>query len=161
RGADPATRCDLLISLGDAQRLAGDGGYRQTLLEAASLAQKLDDTPRLVRSALANHRAGWAPSAADRDDERIGVLRAALGVDGDPFLRWHGQYTLLRACLESADAEGAEHRLAEVSRLADELNQPYPNWSAAVMRANALQLKGELEAAEAAAELALNIGVEG
>ncbi|MGH8974640.1 MAG: BTAD domain-containing putative transcriptional regulator, partial [Acidimicrobiia bacterium] len=60
---DERRRCDLLLSLGEAQRQAGDAIHRETLLEAANLAQRLGDTGRLVRAALANSR-GTAPSTA-------------------------------------------------------------------------------------------------
>ena len=48
--------CDLLIRRGEAERQAGELGFRQTLLEAAELAQRLGDDRKLVRAALANTR---------------------------------------------------------------------------------------------------------
>src|SRR5207253_2792757 len=53
---DEVRRCELLISLGEAQRRAGDAMYRNTLLRAARLAQELDYPDALARAALANHR---------------------------------------------------------------------------------------------------------
>lgn len=76
-GDAPARRCDLLVSLGEAQRRAGDPGYRQTLLDAAALATELGDSERLARAALANTRQFWsATRGVDRD--RVATLRAAL-----------------------------------------------------------------------------------
>jgi tetratricopeptide (TPR) repeat protein len=68
-------RCDLLIGLGAAQRLAGDPAEQATLLEAAALAQAADDTDRLVRVALAvaHHNQVY-----DADEARITTIRAAL-----------------------------------------------------------------------------------
>src|SRR5690606_21629022 len=51
-----ATRVQLLVLLGVAQRQVGDPGYRTTLLEAAGLAMQLGDTRSLVDAALANNR---------------------------------------------------------------------------------------------------------
>ena len=75
-------RCDTLIRLGVAQRLAAVPAFRETLLEAARLAGRLRDTGRLVASALANSR-GFQSSAGVVDTERIEVLHAALDAVGD------------------------------------------------------------------------------
>lgn len=70
-------RCDLAIAQGNAERHAGDSAFRETLLNAARLAQELDDPERLARAALANNR-GFASSAEGVDRDRVAVLRAAL-----------------------------------------------------------------------------------
>jgi len=80
--ADAQQRCDILISLGEAQRDAGDAAFRQVLLDAADLARRLSDTDRLVRAALSNSR-GLASRIGGVDAERIGVLEAALAAIGD------------------------------------------------------------------------------
>jgi hypothetical protein len=74
---DDLQRADLLTDLGEAQRQAGDPAYRQTLLDAAHLAQSLRATPIVVRSALANHR-GDTSSSGQVDQERVAVLEGAL-----------------------------------------------------------------------------------
>jgi class 3 adenylate cyclase len=71
------SRCEVLVRLGTAQRLAGMAEFRQTLLEAAHLAQRLGDTDQLVQAALANSR-GYASHFGAFDHERVGVLRSAL-----------------------------------------------------------------------------------
>jgi predicted ATPase len=70
-------RCDLIIAEGEAERQAGDPAYRQTLLQAARLAQTLGDPERLARAALANNR-GFSSSADGVDRDRVAVLHAAL-----------------------------------------------------------------------------------
>ncbi len=70
-------RCDLVIAQGEAERRAGDPAYRQTLLDAARLAQELQDPERLARAALANNR-GMFSSGEGIDRKRVSVLRAAL-----------------------------------------------------------------------------------
>jgi class 3 adenylate cyclase/tetratricopeptide (TPR) repeat protein len=75
--SDDARRLDLLLRLGDAQRLAGDPAHRETLLAAGRLAAELGDADALARSALANHRGLWATIGAV-DEERVAMLHAAL-----------------------------------------------------------------------------------
>jgi class 3 adenylate cyclase/tetratricopeptide (TPR) repeat protein len=69
--------CELLIRLGEAQRDAGDASFRQTLLDAAHLAQRLGDSDRLARAALSNTR-GYFSAAGMVDRDRVQVLEAAL-----------------------------------------------------------------------------------
>jgi tetratricopeptide (TPR) repeat protein len=81
-GADDTTRFELLVGLGDAQRQAGDPEFRGTLLEAAALARRLEDGPRLVRAVLANSR-GFVSASGVVDDERLNALEDALVAVGD------------------------------------------------------------------------------
>ncbi|HEV3365412.1 MAG TPA: AAA family ATPase [Acidimicrobiia bacterium] len=74
---DDARRGQLLISLGEAQRRAGDPAYRRTLLEAAELAQQRQDPDALARAALANYRGFWSATGSV-DAERVAILEAAL-----------------------------------------------------------------------------------
>jgi tetratricopeptide (TPR) repeat protein len=81
-GADDATRFELLVGLGDAQRQAGDPEFRTTLLEAAALARRMQDGPRLVRAVLANNR-GFVSASGVVDDERLHALEDALVAVGE------------------------------------------------------------------------------
>jgi predicted ATPase len=76
--AQESRRLELLISLGEAQRRAGDPVHRLTLLDAARLAQARGDADALARAALANTRGAHASAAGKVDAERIQVLEAAL-----------------------------------------------------------------------------------
>lgn len=78
---DDSERCSLLIGLGDAQRQAGLPEHRDTLLEAATLARRLGDGPRLVAAALAWDRGVGQMSAVDSD--HLGVIEAALEAVGE------------------------------------------------------------------------------
>jgi tetratricopeptide (TPR) repeat protein len=80
-GADDATRFELLVGLGDAQRQSGEPEFRTTLLEAASLARRLKDGPGLIRAVLANSR-GFASASGVVDDERLHALEDALEAVG-------------------------------------------------------------------------------
>jgi len=64
-----------------ARRQAGDGRFRDTLLEAAGLAERLGDHDALVAAALANNRGDRAVSGRV-DRERIRVLDRALAAVG-------------------------------------------------------------------------------
>ena len=53
-------------------------------MEAARLALRLGDSERLVRAALANNRGMHSQAGIQVDDERVDMLKAALGaVDPD------------------------------------------------------------------------------
>ena len=81
-GVAPSELMDLLLRRGEAERHAGDLRFRETLLEAAELAQRIGDDDGLVRAALANTR-GMQSQTGIVDDARIATLRAALRVVGD------------------------------------------------------------------------------
>jgi hypothetical protein len=78
--APPATRADLLLSLGEAQRLAGETARaRQAFLEAAGVARRARDGSRLARAALALGQVA-AVWGADPVLESLAVeARAMLG----------------------------------------------------------------------------------
>jgi class 3 adenylate cyclase len=84
-GDERSTRCELLIGLGEAQRQIGNPEHRQTLLDAAGLAQELGDTDRLSRAVLANTR-GFSSRSGVVDSERVQALEAAAQAlpDGNP-----------------------------------------------------------------------------
>jgi class 3 adenylate cyclase/tetratricopeptide (TPR) repeat protein len=79
---EPRTRAAILVGLGDAQRQCGASASRETLLEAARLADDIDDVDLLVRAALANTR-GWASSIGEGDPEKIAIIDRALERLGD------------------------------------------------------------------------------
>jgi len=72
-----AERCDLTIARGEAERMAGDPAYRDTLLRGARLARELGDGERLARAARANNR-GLFSSSQGIDHDRVAMLEAAL-----------------------------------------------------------------------------------
>ncbi len=79
---DPHQRAEILVGLGDAQRQIGVAAHRETLLEAAHIADELYDVDLLVRAVLANHR-GMFSTVGDADLERIAVIDRALERLGD------------------------------------------------------------------------------
>ena len=81
---DDRQRAELLVGLGEAQRQCGISEHRETLLEAAHLADTIDDVDLLVRAVLSNNR-GYASVIGGVDHERIAVIDRALErVGGSP-----------------------------------------------------------------------------
>jgi hypothetical protein len=76
---DDLLRCHLLVGTGDAQRQTGNRSYRQTLLDAARLAQEIGSAELLVAAALAGNR-GWSSATGTVDTELVAVLEAARAV---------------------------------------------------------------------------------
>ena len=108
--AEDRRRAELLIGLGTARRQRGDAGFRETLLAAARLAQRLGETELVVAAALANTR-GFVSASGVVDEERIAILRAALEAVGTDDSR---ERALLLATLASelSFAPGFERRKA-------------------------------------------------
>jgi tetratricopeptide (TPR) repeat protein len=111
---DEWMRCSLLLGLGDAQRQTGNAAYRETLLDAARLAQAIGDTEVLVVAALANSR-GAASQAGLVDRERVAVLEAAIAaVEGEQTAR-HARL-LGTLAIELSSVTGASKAEVEQSR---------------------------------------------
>jgi len=84
-GASPAgdrQRAELLVGLGEAQRQCGISEHRETLLEAARLADSVDDVDLLVRAVLNNNR-GFSSLIGGVDHERIAAIERALARVGE------------------------------------------------------------------------------
>jgi DNA-binding SARP family transcriptional activator len=74
---DDTRRCDVLIGLGEARRQVGEPSFRECLLEASALAERLDDLERMTRAVVAN-TLGPFGAAGPPDDERIAALKRVL-----------------------------------------------------------------------------------
>jgi class 3 adenylate cyclase/tetratricopeptide (TPR) repeat protein len=106
QGTDDAPeRGRLLVDLGTAQFLAGMPEHRDTLLQAAAIAQRLGDTELLVAAALGGRRGDMRAGVAD--PERIAVLEAALAAVGDDGV---SRALLLLSLAEATDAREWERR---------------------------------------------------
>ncbi len=81
-GKDNPERCDLLIGLGKALCFSGQPRYREVLLDAARLADRLADPNRLADAVLANNR-GLISAVGDFDRERIAMLERAAERTGE------------------------------------------------------------------------------
>jgi hypothetical protein len=83
---DDARRIELLLGRGEAQRRAGDPGYRDTLLDAAHLAEQLGDARALAQAALANTLGHMWTAAFVVDAARVKTLEAAIEMVGEADL---------------------------------------------------------------------------
>jgi hypothetical protein len=127
-GADPADprRLELLIGRGEAQRRAGDPGYRDTLLDAARLAARLGDAGALARAALANTLGHIWTGAFQVDAARVEVLEAAIAAVGEDDLPVRARL-LATLGLELAWAPDPSRRLTlsgDALRIARSLGDP-------------------------------------
>ena len=126
--ADPADprRVELFTGVGEAQRRAGDPGYRDSLLAAARLARKLGDADALARAAEANTLGNIWTGVLVVDAERVEMLEAALDVVGHDDRRLRARL-LATLGLELAWEPDARRRLElseEALRIARELGDP-------------------------------------
>jgi class 3 adenylate cyclase/tetratricopeptide (TPR) repeat protein len=117
-GGDHSERCELLIGLGQAQREVGNAEHRQTLLDAAALAQELGDADRLARAVLANSR-GWMSQVGAVDSGRVHALEAAAEALADDDPRRARALALLALELHHAgEPERCERLTAEAIEIA-------------------------------------------
>jgi class 3 adenylate cyclase len=125
RSSSAARRCHLLISLGEAQRRAGDPCYRETLLDAARLAEERGDGAALGRAALANSR-GVFSITGGVDTERVAVLEAALAAhwEGDAALRARLLANLAGELLYAPDQRRRFSLSEEAVAIAEVLDDP-------------------------------------
>jgi class 3 adenylate cyclase/tetratricopeptide (TPR) repeat protein len=127
-GEGDPRRLELLISLGEAQARAGDPGFRETLLEAARLAQHRGDADALARAALASARGGLSIGGAIGvvDAERVEALEAALSTlpTGDSPIRPRLLAALGQALLYAGDRERRVRLSQEATEMARRLGDP-------------------------------------
>jgi class 3 adenylate cyclase/tetratricopeptide (TPR) repeat protein len=79
---DDEVRCELLLRLGDARRLAGDPEHRRTLSEAAAMARRLGDAERMSRAALAKSRWFSSTVSSSGDIDQVELIEASLAAIG-------------------------------------------------------------------------------
>ena len=107
---DDRLRAEILVGLGDAQRQCGVSSYRDTLLEAARLAEEIGAVDILVKAALTNSR-GWQSVVGGADEQRLAVIHRALDrLEGDED--GDRARLLALAAIESIYTQPLETRLA-------------------------------------------------
>jgi class 3 adenylate cyclase len=124
-GTNDIQRTDLLISLGEAQRRAGQPAHRETLLAAATLAQRTGDSEALTRAALANNR-GFFSAWFRVDDQRVAILQAALEVTSsdDSATRARLLAVLASELVFDPDNERPQRLAMEALQMARRLGDP-------------------------------------
>ena len=102
-------RCDVLLALGEAQMRAGDARARETLLEAARIAETAGDAQRLARAALENNPGFWNQLGSS-DAERVEVIELALDRCGERDLASRARLLSLLAIETMWDRPNQEGR---------------------------------------------------
>jgi hypothetical protein len=106
-------RCRVSVCLGLAQRESGSPAFRETLLDAAAVAQRQGLDDQLVRAAMANSRGFWS-MAGEVDTERMAVLEAALAVVGEDQTADRARLlAILAAELMFSDQDERRYRLSD------------------------------------------------
>lgn len=102
-----------------------DPAYRETLLEAAHIAQAVGDVDILVRAALANNR-GWQSAAGVVDTERVELLNAALEAIGTADSPSRARLLALLALERVWDGDSSARRLVadEALEMARRISHP-------------------------------------
>jgi tetratricopeptide (TPR) repeat protein len=154
---DEVERCEVLIGLGEARRQIGDPAFRDTLIDAARLAERLGDPVRQARAALATNR-GFSSSVGRVDSEMLGVLEAAVAAlpERDDPLRARvmavlacelvtaGTYRRRRGVAD--EALGIARRIGDPALLADVLVQhTWATWTAGTLDERVAHLEELLE----------------
>jgi class 3 adenylate cyclase len=123
---DEELRCDLLIGLGTAQIRTGDPAHRQTLLDAAAIAQAMGDRDRLVAAALANNRTGVS-AAGKVDHDRVAVLDAALEAVGTGDSSERAQLLAILGCELTFESDRGRARplMSDALAMARRLDDPF------------------------------------
>ncbi len=116
--ATPSARCDLMTTLGEAERKAGVAGHRDTLLQAANVALELGDGARAARAGLGNDR-GFNSSYQGVDPELIAVLESARALLGDDDEATHAR--ILGRLAQELVADDDWQRRAQLSDAALEI----------------------------------------
>jgi tetratricopeptide (TPR) repeat protein len=148
---DDLRRTELLIALGEAQRRAGDPAHRETLLQAAHLAEEQGDGDALARAALANSRGAWSITGGV-DRERVAALRAAVGAAGEDAVgtRAHLLANLAAETTFVDDEDTCRRLLDEALALARRAGEPAT--LASVLRVRYRSLSGPQAIMQRAAE---------
>jgi DNA-binding SARP family transcriptional activator len=103
-------RTEALVGLGTAQHQQGDPAAAQTLLDAASAAQRIGEPDLVIRAFLANNRRS-AHKAGAVDRERVRLLEASVASDAEGAER-ASLLALLAAELEWTD-RGRARRVSD------------------------------------------------
>ena len=85
-----------MVDVGDAQRQAGDPGFRDTLLAAGRCAQELGETETFIAAALATSRGVFSTTGLV-DDETFALIEAAAEAAGTSDTKHRGRLLSLLA----------------------------------------------------------------
>jgi len=155
---DSALRARLMSRLAAALNVTASRERALSLSQdAEAVARRVGDKAALAFTLLSKHYV-WGPaSAEDRLAVVTEILRLAEEVGDREMVSW--THVLRHShLLELGDIPGADEEMEVVARQAEELQQPYYLWRAAISRTSRALLEGQLEEGEQLAREALNFG---
>ncbi len=120
-------RCDLLLALGDAQRIGGDQRYRATMREAAAVARDLHDPERLTLAALGSARMNaWFAEGGRVDEALVALYEEALSVlpEGDSAPRARLKGLIAAELVWTRERERRSQLCDEATAMARRLGDP-------------------------------------
>jgi eukaryotic-like serine/threonine-protein kinase len=121
-------RCDLLIALSDAQRRAGDTGYRQTVAQAVQIARSLEDSKRFAVAVLGSARPGHPFANANLVDQSLIALYeeaiAGLDKEDENILRAKLLFHLAGELLYTPQREQRQELSRQAVAIARQCNDP-------------------------------------
>jgi tetratricopeptide (TPR) repeat protein len=122
---DENERARLLVDLGMAQKDASEPAYRQTLLDAGTLAARLGDSSLMATAAIANSR-GFTSKLGVADTDRIDALERALTAIGEGATAARAMLlaTLISELEYHSTFEDRIARYDEAIRIAREVGDP-------------------------------------
>jgi DNA-binding SARP family transcriptional activator len=159
---DSALRARVMGRLAVARASLGPGHRRPALAQRAlEMARQVVDKRTLVEVLAAGHWVTWTPDNLDERRATAKELARLAAEVGDGALEALARKWSVVNLLELGDIDAAEREFAAYERRADELQQRFPRYLAAVARAGHAHLQGRLADFEALAHEALALGLEG
>lgn len=136
-----------------------DYAHRRALSdEALELARRTGDDRVLAQVLLDRAYAIWGPGSLSEREAGVAELLEVAQRLGDPVTRFWALYNAVDVCMEQADVERARRHVRECRALAEELRQPTLQWAALSHEACLALAIDTLDAAEALAVRALQVG---
>ncbi len=156
---DSPLRAGLLANLAGSMLLTREWDQRVELSEqAVTMARRLGDPPTLAQVLIPVLRALRHPSTLA---QRLGLVTELAELAerlGDANVGFSAALYGIGAALEAGDIVLAQRRLADATRLADDLAQPALRWAADISHAALTVLAGRVHEGERLAHQALEVG---
>jgi DNA-binding SARP family transcriptional activator len=158
-GADSPTRAALLSLLALELGADHDWNLRDELSDdAVAMARRVGDPHTLALVLIQSGLAKLSPQLGPELHTNLreaGELAARLE---DPLLAGHAAYLGANVAMQAGDLERADHLLARLTAVAEQLRQPFLRYYDVVARAKRCTISGPPEDAERLAYAALQIG---
>jgi tetratricopeptide (TPR) repeat protein len=159
--SDTATYARLLALLAQNLVYTPEAERRFSLArQALDLATGADDPTLLARISPPVLYALWAPGSGPTRASVAAAAISAAEASGDPRLEFAAHAAAYDVAIEAADHVAAARSLAALRAVARDRGEPRMRWTAALFETFDATMAGRLEAAEALANHALELGVQ-